>query len=112
MTNSSSSRRLCCQRSARWYLVGGIWGWDYTTQTVGTITAIDLFLGGILQISSNQYYKSGANFDGDMNVTKDPATGENEIKVAFNEDPRDVVDQPGKHSIDLKINGLGEDPSK
>jgi hypothetical protein len=94
------------------FAVGGIWDWDYTTQTVGTITAIDLFLGGILQFSSNQYYKSGANFDGDMNVTKDPATGENQVVVAFNDDPRDVVDEPGKHSIELKIQRQGGDPSK
>jgi hypothetical protein len=94
------------------FVVGGIWGWDATTKTVGTITAVDLFLGAILQISSNNYYKSGANFDGDVNVTKDPETGENAVAFAFENDPRDVVDDPGKHSLEFRINHSGEDPSK
>jgi hypothetical protein len=88
------------------FTVGGIWGWDATTKVVGTITAVDLFLGLILQISSNQYYKSGANFDGDVNVVKDPETGENKIAVAFNEDPTETVDEPGRHSMEFRIQHL------
>lgn len=94
------------------FAVGGIWGWDYTTQAVGTITAVDLFLGTILKISSDRYYKTGANFDGDVNVTKDPETGENEVMFAFNKNPRDVVDEPGRHSLEFKIEHPGSDPSK
>lgn len=35
-----------------------IWGLPHGEQVVGTITAIDTFLGVILGISSNQYNKS------------------------------------------------------
>lgn len=42
------------------FTVGNIWhiGFitDYSEQIVGTITAIDTFLGVILKISSNNYY--------------------------------------------------------
>lgn len=38
--------------------LAAIWGLPYGEQVVGTITAIDTFLGVILGISSNQYNKS------------------------------------------------------
>ena len=35
-----------------------IWGFPYGEQVVGTITAIDAFLGAILGLSSATYYKN------------------------------------------------------
>ena len=43
-----------------YFAVAGIWGLPYGEQVVGTITAIDTFLGVILGISSSQY-KKGAH---------------------------------------------------
>lgn len=40
-----------------YFTLAGIWGFPYAEQVVGTITAIDTFLGVILQISSNSYNK-------------------------------------------------------
>ena len=37
--------------------LAGIWGLPYGEQIVGTITAIDTFLGVILGISTSQYNK-------------------------------------------------------
>ena len=37
----------------------GIWGFPYAEQVVGTITAVDTFLGVLLGISSSQYNKKG-----------------------------------------------------
>jgi len=39
-----------------YFAISGIWGLPYGEQIVGTITAVDTFLGVILRISSNQYY--------------------------------------------------------
>lgn len=39
-----------------YFALAGIWGFPYGEQIVGTITAIDTFLGVILRISSNNYY--------------------------------------------------------
>ena len=41
-----------------YFAIAGIWGLPYGEQIVGTITAIDTFLGVILGISSAQYNKT------------------------------------------------------
>jgi hypothetical protein len=40
-----------------YFALSGIWGFPYGEQIVGTITAIDTFLGTILGISNYQYSK-------------------------------------------------------
>lgn len=41
-----------------YFALAGIWGFPYGEQIVGTITAIDTFLGVVLGLSSNTYYKN------------------------------------------------------
>ena len=41
-----------------YFALAGIWGFPYAEQVVGTITALDTFLGVILGISTAQYNKS------------------------------------------------------
>lgn len=41
-----------------YFAVASIWGLPYGEQIVGTITAVDTFLGALLGISSTQYKKS------------------------------------------------------
>lgn len=41
-----------------YFALAGIWGWPYAEQVVGSITAIDTFLGAILQISNASYKKA------------------------------------------------------
>lgn len=40
-----------------YYAVAKIWGLPYCEEIVGTITAVDLFLGALLGISTIQYNK-------------------------------------------------------
>ena len=40
-----------------YFALAGIWGLPYGEQIVGTITAVDTFLGVILGISASQYSK-------------------------------------------------------
>lgn len=40
-----------------YFALAGIWGLPYGEQIVGTITAVDTFLGVILGISASQYNK-------------------------------------------------------
>ena len=40
-----------------YFALASIWGFPYGEQIVGTITAIDTFLGVILGISTSQYNK-------------------------------------------------------
>lgn len=40
-----------------YFALAGIWNWPYGEQIVGTITAVDAFLGAILGLSSATYNK-------------------------------------------------------
>lgn len=40
-----------------YFALAGIWGFPYGEQIVGTITAVDTFLGVLLGISSSKFYK-------------------------------------------------------
>lgn len=61
-----------------YFTVASIWDLPYAAQVVGTVTAIDTFLGVILHISVKTYNKSDEKYDGD-------------IKVIPNEDGTQVV---------------------
>jgi hypothetical protein len=38
-----------------YFAIASIWGLPYAEQIVGTITAVDAFLGAVLHISTKQY---------------------------------------------------------
>ena len=40
-----------------YFTLASIWGFPYAEQIVGTISAIDVFLGAVLKISTIQYNK-------------------------------------------------------
>lgn len=40
-----------------YFALAGIWGFPYGEEIVGTITALDTFLGVLLGITSAQYHK-------------------------------------------------------
>lgn len=44
-----------------YFALASIWALPYGEQVVGTITAVDTFLGVLLGISSNTYYKDLKN---------------------------------------------------
>lgn len=41
-----------------YFALASIWGFPYAEQIVGTITAVDTFLGVILKISTDSYNKA------------------------------------------------------
>lgn len=41
-----------------YFALAGIWGFPYGEEIVGTITAVDAFLGALLGISISQYNKT------------------------------------------------------
>lgn len=52
---------VCLPAIATLYLaLSGIWGFPYGEEIVGTITAVDTFLGVLLGISTAQYNKKKA----------------------------------------------------
>lgn len=42
-----------------YFALAGIWGLPYGEQVVGTVTAVDTFLGVVLGISTAKYNKTG-----------------------------------------------------
>ena len=40
-----------------YFALASVWGFPYGEQIVGTITAVDTFMGVLLKISSDNYYK-------------------------------------------------------
>ena len=42
--------------STLYFALAGIWGLPYGEQIVGTLAAVDAFLGAGLKLSSNKYY--------------------------------------------------------
>ena len=54
--------QICLPATATLYFaLAGIWGFPYGEEIVGTITAVDTFLGVLLGISSAQYNKKKAD---------------------------------------------------
>lgn len=45
-----------------YFAVAGIWGFPYGEEIVGTIVAVDTFLGVCLGISTAKYNKDGAGY--------------------------------------------------
>jgi hypothetical protein len=85
------------------FALGGIWKFEYTVQVVGSITAVDAFLGFILHLSSNAYYKSGANFDGELKMVP-KEDGDEKVVFDVQRDPETVIKQMGKHSFEFRVN--------
>lgn len=46
---------------ALYFALAGIWGFPYGEEIVGTVTAIEVFLGTVLGISNLQYKKKQQN---------------------------------------------------
>lgn len=54
------ARYLLPATGTLYFALAGIWGLPYGEQIVGTVTAIDTFLGVVLGISSAQYKKANS----------------------------------------------------
>lgn len=47
-----------------YFALAGIWGFPYGEEIVGTIAAVDTFLGALLKISTNIYMRNKENING------------------------------------------------
>ena len=80
-----------------------LWNLPYAEAIVGTIVAIDAFLGALLQISSTQYYKSGRDIAGTVSVNDEAGTVDFDFGEMTSEDLATMkqvkvnVDYEGKH---------------
>lgn len=71
-----------------YFAIAGIWGLPNAQEVMGTILAIDAFLGVLLGLSQLQYNNSGVKYDGVMTVLEtDEAKS---FTLEFDGDPHDI----------------------
>lgn len=76
-----------------------LWSVSWGQQAVGTIMALDTFLGVILGISTRTYNMAGGNFDGHLIVDQ-----EDPLKDTYTLDLKTPLSEiPGKTDIRLKV---------
>jgi hypothetical protein len=54
--------------SALYIAIAQIWNFDHVEQVVGTLTAVNTFLGVLIQLSKKSYYASSAPYVGEIKV--------------------------------------------
>ena len=84
-----------------YFTLAQIWGLPAGEQVVGTITAVALFLGVVLGVSSRQYRDSDERIDGALVVdTSDPEKDVYRLDLVT-----ELEALPGKDEIILKVQG-------
>ena len=83
-----------------YFTLAGIWGLPAAEQVVGTIVAVDAFLGVFLKVGTNSYNNSEAKYDGSIDVLPNKAGGQT-YSLNLNGDPAYLhkVDQ-----VSFKVN--------
>lgn len=84
---------------ALYFALAGIWGFPYGEQVIGTITAVDVFLGVLIGVSKSQYNKSEMRFDGALVVDDDEV--DNPHALEFKQELSDLANQK---TVTLKVN--------
>ena len=77
------------------------WNFPFPTEIAGTIMLVDAFMGVLLKLESNAYYKSGRDTDGVLMI--DPNGDTEKWLFQMNGTPIDEI--AGKHQITLKVDG-------
>lgn len=90
--------------SALYFALAAVWSLPGAEQVLGTTAAIATFLGVTLGISSREYEKSGAAYDGTVTVTPT-----DEETTTVNLQLNDVYDLGEKKAIKLKIDPQPKD---
>lgn len=71
-----------------YFTVAQIWGLGHAEEVVGTIVAVDTFLGVALHLSSTAYNNSDAKYDGTVEVTE--TADKKTFNLILNGDPHDI----------------------
>ena len=83
---------------ALYFALAAVWGLPNAEEVVGTIVAIDAFLGMVLQISNTKYNNSDERFDGSIRVSPSADGETSHLNVKL--DPASVAT---KKEITVKI---------
>lgn len=82
-----------------YFALSQIWGLPKGAEVVGTITALDTFLGLLLGLATKAYDNSGAKFDGTLDITEGPDV--KTFSLSLNDSPESLE---GKDEVTFKVN--------
>lgn len=85
---------------ALYFALAGLWDLPSADAVVGTIVAVDAFLGLFLGASTKQYMNTDARFDGAVNISQHPED-ENASNLHVQLDPTSLAQ---KDEITVKVN--------
>jgi hypothetical protein len=80
--------------------LGALWGWPNVSQVVGTIVAVDTFLGLFLGLAQKSYDNSTAKYDGNI-IVLDTQDGGKTFSLELDKNPDDLAQMD---SIKFKVN--------
>jgi hypothetical protein len=75
-----------------YFALAAIWGLPDAEQVIGTITAVDAFLGVFLTVAKSQYLKTDSPYGGSINVST-PIDGPKTYSLVINGDPAKIDEQ-------------------
>jgi hypothetical protein len=87
--------------STLYFTLAQIWGFPKAEETVGTIAAINVFLGVLIGLSTKAYNKSDAKYSGAIDV-EEQEDGTKVYSLGLNGDPYEI---DKKQEILFKVNG-------
>ena len=77
---------------ALYFALAQIWGLPYGEQVVGTVAAVNTFVGVIVVIARNQYNNQDGMYDGDLLVSKNSDDAVSYM-MELNHDPEEILGQ-------------------
>lgn len=75
-----------------YFAIASIWGLPYAEQVVGTIVAVDTFLGLALRLAAKSYDASDSKYDGVVEVEDKPDGGKT-YSLVVHGDPAEVLSE-------------------
>lgn len=84
---------------ACYFALAKIWGFPKGEEVVGTLAVIATFVGVVLLWSANRYEKSGAGYDGTVDVQN--LDGQKTLVMDITTEPEDMLNQK---TVNLKVN--------
>lgn len=85
--------------STLYFTLGSIWEWGSVTQVIGTIAALDAFIGVFLGVSTKAYNKSDRKYDGVISI-EDRDSGAKMYSLELHSHPSEL---DGKKSVIFKV---------
>lgn len=85
---------------ALYFTLSQIWHLPYGNEFVGTVAAINVFVGLLVRISSATYNKSGAKYDGTLEVVEE--NNKKTLTLSF-DDAQDPVYLDQKKEVVFKV---------